>query len=133
MTSPRPLPTLDEPDTGPYWRATAEHRLTYRQCRACGHVVFYPRRHCTSCGGTELDERESAGAGVVYSYTVIHRHHHPYFRARVPYALGFVDLDEGPRILAEIADPDRVRIGQRVGVEWEDHEELSVPIFRCVG
>ncbi|WP_028923565.1 Zn-ribbon domain-containing OB-fold protein [Pseudonocardia acaciae] len=131
MTETRPLPALDEPDTGRFWQATAGHRLVYRECRACGHVEFFPRRHCTECGGMELDERESAGDGVVYSYTVIRRHQHPYFRARAPYTVGFVDLDEGPRILAEIAgDPDGVRIGQRVAVEWEDHEELAVPIFR---
>jgi uncharacterized OB-fold protein len=45
--------------------------------------------------------------------------------------VGFIDLDEGFRMLAEIAaDPAAVQIGQRVAVDWEDHEDLSVPIFR---
>jgi len=45
-----------------------------------------------------------------------------------------VDLDEGFRMLAEVVeDPDTVHIGQRVAVDWEDHDEVSVPVFRVAG
>ena len=45
--------------------------------------------------------------------------------------LGFIDLDEGFRLLAEIdTAPGTVRVGQRVTVGWEDHAELAVPVFR---
>ena len=41
-----------------------------------------------------------------------------------------IDLDEGFRMLAEIAaEPDAVHINQRVAVGWEDFSGLSVPIF----
>ena len=44
--------------------------------------------------------------------------------------LGFIDLDEGFRMLAEIdADPDTIQVGQRVTVGWDDHDELAVPVF----
>jgi uncharacterized OB-fold protein len=127
----RPLPTFPEPDTEPFWTATAEHRLTYQVCLACGQVVFYPRRHCTCCTAGELEWRDSAGTGTVYTFTVIRRNGHPFFRARAPYVLGMIDLDEGFRMLAEIdADPDTVHVDQRVTVGWEDHPGLSVPLFR---
>jgi len=36
-------------------------------------------------------------------------------------------------MLSEIlAEPDTVRIGQRVHVVWEDHDDLSVPCFQPV-
>jgi hypothetical protein len=45
--------------------------------------------------------------------------------------LGFIDLDEGFRPLAEIdAAPEAIQVGQRVTVGWEDHADLAVPFFR---
>ena len=47
--------------------------------------------------------------------------------------LGFIDLDEGFRLLAEIdTGPDAVQVGQRVTVGWEDHADLAIPVFRPV-
>jgi hypothetical protein len=127
----RPLPDVSEPDTGPFWAATKRHRLTYQVCGSCGEIVFHPRRHCTSCLSTDLRWHDSAGGGTVYTYTVIRQHGLPYFRARLPYVLGFIDLDEGFRLLAEIdAGPEAVLVGQRVTVTWEDHADLAVPVFR---
>ncbi len=127
----RPLPQFPEPDTEAFWAATAGHRLTYQVCGNCGQIVFYPRRHCTGCTGGDLEQRDSAGRGTVYSFTVIRQHRQPFFRARVPYVVGLIDLDEGFRMLAEIdAPPDAVRVNQRVAVGWEDHTGLSVPVFR---
>jgi uncharacterized protein len=130
----RPLPSLAEPDTAPFWAATRDHRLTYQVCVACGEVIFHPRRHCSACLSVDTRWEESAGRGTVYTYTVIRQHGQPYFRSRLPYVLGFIDLDEGFRMLAEIdADPDTVQVGQRVTAGWDDHDELAVPVFRPAG
>ena len=83
----RPLPAFPEPDTEPFWTATAEHRLTYQVCLACGQVVFHPRRHCTGCTSGRLEWRACAGAGTVYTYTVIRQNGHPFFRAAIPYVV----------------------------------------------
>jgi uncharacterized protein len=68
----------------------------------------------------------------LYSYTVIRRHGHPFFRSILPYVVGAVDLDEGFRMLApvEAANVDEVDVGQRVELTWEDHDGWSMPIFR---
>jgi uncharacterized OB-fold protein len=127
----RPLPSLAEPDTAPFWAATRDHRLTYQVCASCGEVIFFPRRHCPGCLSVDTEWHDSAGDGTVYTFTVIRQHGQPYFRGRLPYVLGFIDLDEGFRLLAEIdTAPDTVRVGQRVTVGWEDHAELAVPVFR---
>ncbi|OZM81740.1 Zn-ribbon domain-containing OB-fold protein [Pseudonocardia sp. MH-G8] len=124
MTDTRPLPVLTEPDTAEFWTACGEHRLTYGT-GPDGEVVFFPRR--VEGGQT----RESAGRGVVYTFTVVRRHGHPFFRAHAPYVVAYVDLDEGFRMLAEVdADPDAVRVGMRVEIGWEDHGETAVPVFR---
>jgi uncharacterized protein len=127
----RPLPVFPEPDTEAFWAATADHRLSYQVCRACGQIVFHPRRHCTGCLRGDLEWRDSAGQGTLYTFTVIRQTGQPFFRARIPYVVGLVDLDEGFRMLAEIAaSPDAVHVNQRVTVTWEDHPNLSVPLFR---
>jgi len=130
MTDPtRPLPKFPEPGTEPFWRATGEHRLLFRVDPATGEAVPITRHGVDP----QPEWRESAGTGTIYSFTVVRQHGQPYFRTRVPYVVAFVDLDEGFRMLTEIvAEPDTVRIGQRVRVEWEDHDDLSVPYFRPV-
>jgi uncharacterized OB-fold protein len=134
MTGPtapvRPLPRFPEPDTEPFWRATHDHKLLYQADAVTGEVVFFPRR---GPAGRQLEWRESAGTGTIYTFTVIRQHGHAFFRARTPYIVAFVDLDEGFRMLTEIAaDPETVHIGARVRVDWEDHDEVSVPVFRLV-
>ena len=50
----RPLPSVKEHDTAPFWLATKEQRLTYQKCDDCGAVVWHPRAHCPSCVGGRL-------------------------------------------------------------------------------
>ena len=134
MSAPlRPLPSLHESDSRPFWLATRDKVLGYQQCRDCATVVFYPRRHCTGCLGNDLAWRESEGVGTVYTYSVVRQSYHPFFRGLVPYAVAWIDLDEGPRLVSNVVgveDPLRdVRIGMRVRVRWEAHGELCLPLF----
>lgn len=137
-TTQRPLPRFPEPDTQPFWEATREHRLTYPVCLDCGQITFYPRRHCMHCGGRRLEWRESKGEGTIYSYSVVRQNRHPAFKDLGAYAIAYVDLDEGFRLLTNIVgvgDPTReVRIGQRVRVRWEDQPggQISLPMFEPI-
>ena len=133
-TPTRPLPNPKEADTAPFWAATKEGELRYQRCDDCDKVVFYPRHHCTNCLGRNLSWHVSKGEGTVYTYSVIRQSYHPFFRSKVPFAVAWIDLDEGPRILSNLTgveDPTtEVSIGQRVHVDWEEHEDLSIPLFR---
>ena len=129
------LPTTHDPDTGPFWAATAEHRLTYQVCRACSGVVFYPRAHCTHCTSTDLEWRDSAGSGTIYTYSIVRDNRVPGFAELVPYVVAYVDVDEGFRMLTRIVgvDVDAVHVGDRVQVRWNDQGEVSLPEFTPVG
>ena len=133
----RPLPNPNEADTRAFWEGTKDKELRYQKCDDCSTVIFYPRRHCTGCLGNNLSWQTASGQGTVYSYSVVRQSYHPFFRGRVPYAVAWIDLDEGPRLLSNVVgveDPlNEVQIGQRVEVEWEEHENLSIPLFRPVG
>ena len=132
----RPLPGLHEPDTAPFWQATKNGEFTYQQCDACGTVVWHPRAHCTGCLDGRLVWKTVAGSGEIYSYSIIRQSYHPFFRNKVPYVVAYVDLDEGPRFLTNVTgieNPDEdVRVGQRVQLVWEEHDELSIPLVQPV-
>lgn len=85
-------------------------RVAGTRCRACG-THFFPRRAiCARCLSTETEIVPLSGRGVLYTYTVVHQST-PEFRT--PYVLGYVDLPEGVRVLAPLAEipADEVRIG----------------------
>jgi uncharacterized OB-fold protein len=135
MSDPkRPLPRADEPDTREFWAATRDKALKYQQCDYCQTIIFYPRRHCTGCTQGTLQWLTSAGKGTIYTFSVVRLSYHPFFRQQLPYAVAWIDLDEGPRILSNvigITDPIKeLTIGQAVIVDWEEHEELCIPLFK---
>jgi uncharacterized OB-fold protein len=135
MAAPRPQPRFPEPDTQPFWEATKSHELRYQTCNTCHTVIFYPRRHCTACGSAETTWHVSKGEGTVYTYTVIAQSRHPAFAELGAYAVAYVDLDEGFRLMTNIVgvqDPTKdVHCGMRVKVRWEDQSQggISLPMF----
>lgn len=131
MPRPRLLP-YPSPVARPFWDATRRHELVMQWCDTCRYHVFYPRATCPRCGRTELSWRSVSGSGRIYTYTVARRATHRAFAERVPYVVAIVELDEGPHLTTEIVgtDPNTVKIGARVIVEFEDHADISVPVFR---
>lgn len=126
-------PVLPIPDdiTTPWWEATRESRLLLQSCRQCNHVQHYPRAVCTACGGGELEWIESAGVGVVDSFTVVHRAPSPTFQA--PYVIARVRLAEGPTLLTRIvgATDQELSCDFPVSLAWESlSEEFQLPVFR---
>ncbi|MCH8827695.1 MAG: Zn-ribbon domain-containing OB-fold protein [Chloroflexi bacterium] len=135
MAGQRPLPRFPEPDTEPFWEATKQHELRYQTCDKCGEIIFYARRHCPNCGSDGTSWHTSKGEGTLYTYSVIMQSRHPAFADLGPYALAYVDLDEGFRIMTNIVGVDNpvtgITIGMRVKVRWEDQGdgEVSLPMF----
>ena len=135
MPAKRPQPRFPEPDTQPFWEATKRRELTYQVCNKCNTVVFYSRRHCTQCGSDELTRRTSKGQGSVYTFSVIMQSRHPAFAELGPYAVAYVDLDEGFRMMTNIVgvnDPTRdIQCGMRVKLRWEEQGEgeIALPMF----
>ena len=118
---PRPLPKIGRyTDTKPFWDAAKQHRLLLQYCTDTGRPQWFPRSVSLYTGRRNLEWREAAGEGTVYSYTVHHRAW-PGHEDRVPYVVALVELPEGVRILANIlhCNPGDVRIGMPVKVCWE--------------
>jgi uncharacterized protein len=116
-----PLPVANA-DSLPYWNAARERRLLIRKCGECGQLHFMPRHLCPVCWSDQLEWVEAKGTGAVHSFTVIRRAPMAAFAPRVPYVVALIDLDEGPRMIANVLGEDAlsVRIGDRVKVTFED-------------
>ena len=120
-------------DSRAYWEAAAREELLIRRCTSCGKHHFPPRFLCPTCWSEDLEWTKSSGQGVVYTVTVMHRAPMPMFATRVPYVVALVDLDEGPRMMANIVGEAalQTKIGERVAVCFEKRgESAKVPQFR---
>jgi uncharacterized OB-fold protein len=114
------------PETRPFWEATAAGRLVLARCDDCGETIWYPRAICPTCRSTAISWVDASGRGEIYSFTVIRRGEGPY-RDASPYVLAYVELEEGPRIMTNIvgADDASLRVGQPVEVVFHDTGEGS--------
>lgn len=103
------------PEAAPFWTAAAEGRLVLPRCSDCATVIWYPRSWCPSCGSDAVTWTELSGRGTVYAVTVLRRGMGPWADA-APFAVAYVELDEGPRLLTNLVTdaPDEVRIGDAV-------------------
>ena len=76
-----------------------------------------------------------SGRGRLYTYTVVHRAPTPVYQAEAPYALAYIELDEGPRVPARLVDvdPATVEVGMLVEVVFDDvAPDLTLYRFRPV-
>ena len=129
MAIPIPYPRGEE---GVYYDALGDGRLLYQRCNDCSVAVWYPRTTCPACGGAALEWLESNRRGTVHSFTTLLRAGDPTRADDVPYTVALVDLDEGIRVLGDLAETMTGNpIGRRVEGAIEAHEgRLPVLVFR---
>ncbi len=127
----RPLPQPTEL-TQPYWSAANENRLVMQCCDACGRWQCYPRPFCVHCESDRIRWKDVSGRGTIYTFTINYRAPNPFMKARLPYVVAVVELDEGVRMMANIVNADLadVAIGKRVRVAFERvTEDIALPQF----
>ena len=121
-----PSEIAPERDSAPQWRSTAG-KLLIQKCEDCGSAFYYPRVVCPFCLSSKIGWFECKGEGEIYSVSVMRRGE--------PYALAYVTLDEGPKMMTNIVDCDldSIGIGQRVSVVFKDVEGIPTPMFKPAG
>jgi uncharacterized protein len=118
-TSPDPRPHAVVDDDGVI-------RIAGARCTSCGHPMLVHPPRCSRCFGRVVIDRFGP-TGSVWSSTVV--------RIAVPgrtppYTLAYVDLDNGPRVLAEVLGAtDRVAVGTAVALSGQsDIGNLTVAV-----
>ncbi len=102
------------------WRHYPQtYRYEAARCRECGTVHFPPRLVCRQCGTREFETFNLKRTGKVLSHTVIRTPGDAY-TGQAPFAVGVVEMDDGVRLTAQIADIsfDELKIGMPVRLEF---------------
>ncbi|MDP9821903.1 Zn-ribbon domain-containing OB-fold protein [Nocardioides massiliensis] len=114
MSDPRPRVELSDPP-----------RIVGVTCTRCSHPMPTPRPACAVCRGPVAEARFGPD-GVVWSATVV--------RIAVgdrtpPYALAYVDLDGGPRVLAHVDGQESAPpVGSRVRLVAPTAGDVTVEV-----
>jgi len=110
-TVPRPFPSAVDPLFREFVAGLDRGVLTVRRCAACARVQWPPRSLCGTCRAGEFEPHEVEPAGVVYTYTVVHRAFHPWFAERVPYGVAVVDVADSVRLTGLFEPAGALRCG----------------------
>ncbi|MGE0626964.1 MAG: Zn-ribbon domain-containing OB-fold protein [Hyphomicrobiaceae bacterium] len=90
-------------------------RLVAGKCGKCGALSFPKAAVCPECLSEEITAAHLASEGMLYSFAVVHQAPKGW---TVPYALGYVDLPDGIRVLAHIeGDAGALEIDSRVRLD----------------
>ena len=133
MTLPAALlPITNDPISAPHWAAAHEGRLAMQRCDTCSYVRWPAARVCPECladGGTWAT---LSGRGTIWSYAVYVEPLHPAFAGQTPYAVGLIQLDEGPMLYGRLEnDPATLACDQRVVATFiELAPGVNIPRFR---
>ncbi|MFC4944234.1 Zn-ribbon domain-containing OB-fold protein [Pseudonocardia sp. GCM10023141] len=114
-TYDKPLPDVNDPGTAPFWAATREGEVRVQRCGECDYLRWPPGPVCPECLSRDAAWIPVQPTGRLVTFCVYHRAFHKGFAADVPYAVGYVELDSGPRLYAAIVgELDALEIGAAV-------------------
>jgi uncharacterized OB-fold protein len=101
LTAPTP-----NPETEAFWKAAEQGKLLIGRCLDTGKAFFFPRTLSPFTLSDNVDWIEASGRGTIYSFSYM-------ARAPEPFAIAYVELEEGPMVLTNIVDcdSDALRIG----------------------
>ena len=128
----KPLPRVT-PENRPFWDAARRHELRLQRCGDCGHVRYPPAPLCPECLAETAEWTRVSGRGILSTWVVFHKRYFDAFADDIPYNVVQVQLDEGPRLTANLVGVrnDAITIGMPVETVFDDvTAEISLPRVR---
>jgi hypothetical protein len=114
---PLPYPQPDR-DTAPFWEGQNRHELRFQRCSRCQAICYPVGPLCPECRSFEFEWTTSSGRGTIYSYIVVRHQTHPAFR--VPYTVVLVEMEEGPRVIAQLRAPEGAPMPNGLDFWWDE-------------
>jgi hypothetical protein len=113
----------------------SEKKVMAARCKKCGALFLPPRPLCIKCYSTEMEWVQLSGKGKLVSFTVIGvgipmMMNEGYSRDN-PYCSGIVEVEEGPRVSAQIlgfdaTKPETIKIGTPVTADFVERGSFSL-------
>jgi uncharacterized OB-fold protein len=138
MATSRPLPDTADPLTAPFWDGANQDQLLIQACDRCGYLRWPPGPMCPECQDPNATWTPVRPSGTVWSTATYRRALDPAFADDVPYTVGLIELDDGPRMYGRLhVEPGADVIGRAVRatfraaapginlVEWELAEQAQ--------
>ena len=119
-TYAHPIPQPDA-ESQEFYDGARRHELMLMRCRLCRAYRLPSRPRCPDCWSTDTEWARASGNGTLYSYGIMHQKF-PGFADDVPYNYAIIELDEGPRIVANIVgvSDDELRVDMPVEALYDD-------------
>jgi uncharacterized OB-fold protein len=117
-----------------FWEGLARGALLIQRCAGCRALRHPPGPMCPACHSLAWDTLEASGRGRLYSWVVMH--HPPVPPFAYPNPIGLVELEEGVRLVAQLAgaDLEKIAIGMPLVCEIAELEPgFFLPRFRPAG
>ncbi len=131
-----PLPIV-HPENEGYWSSLRRHQISLQRCSDCGTIRYPVSPVCHQCFGERYRWRPLSGDGRLTSWVIVERATgNPAWSEVVPYAVGQVDLAEGPRLITNIinAEFDSLYQGMPVEIVYDDvTPEITLAKFQPAG
>ena len=110
------------------------YRLEAGKCSSCGHISFPPRLICPERKGKTFATTTLSDEGTLLTFTVV-RVASDKFSKETPFPVGIVELGDGVRITAQIADADidDLKIGQKLKIVFRKVQEDGKAGILCYG
>lgn len=111
-----------------FWREIPQrYNLIGNQCTVCNKIYFPPRESCPYCRRRSMGKMKDvklSNKGKIVTYTIIYDAPEN-FEGQAPYPVAIIELDEGPKITAQIVDCklDDVKIGMKVKATFRKIQE----------
>jgi uncharacterized protein len=132
MTENVPASAIEDPLLAPFWTATREGRLMISRCSHCSYAWWPPESVCPQCFTPNPGWLEVDGHGTLWSYAVYHRAFSPEFADRIPYAVGLIELDSGPKMYGLLVGPvESWSVGQVMRAVYEETSDVALVRWRA--
>lgn len=105
IANPAVVPDVTDPVTAPFWAGTREGELLAQRCADCAHWRWPPAPVCPRCLSAEAEWARLDPTGTLISYCVYRRSFDKAFADALPYAVGYVQLTDGPRMYGRLTGP----------------------------
>lgn len=116
----------------PFWAGLAAGKLLLQTCEN-GHRWMPARDFCPHCLSSDVSFVPASGRATLVSWVIYHTAFHDAFKARVPYNVSLVELEEGPRMMTNVLCEAQALVADLpLALVIEQEGELSVARFRPI-